>query len=222
VPIVSQFRNPILLTLTTRNGFDLAERNTHIRSSYQKLSRRQPWRDAFAGGIGFQETTYNPRSGWHVHMHMLLDGYIDQHLLSRLWLQCTGDSYIVDVRAISKENREQACYEASKYACKLSDINGSPQLVGEFLDAFKGRRMMWSFGHCFGVMTALEAEEQEAFRQADRIEQEVIDGTERTCPHCGALNALVRAWGVRWTLDEAILSSRGWWVPAANSPGPSG
>ncbi len=222
VPVVSKFDNPVLVTLTIKNGHDLAERNEHIRLSYRKLSMRKAWKSAFAGGFGFQETTYNPASGWHVHMHLLLDGSMPQAELSRLWHRCTGDSFIVDIRRVGKGDDtvklEHACYEASKYACKLSDINGSPELVGQYLDAFHGRRMMWSFGHCFGLMTAIEADEKEAYKEADRIEREVRDGQERTCIHCGAVNGFERLVGAMWTHDVCIRSVNGWWVRGP-SPG---
>ncbi len=222
VPVVSKFKNPVFVTLTVKNGWDLGERNEHIRLSYRKLSRRKEWKPAFAGGFGFQETTYNRVSGWHVHMHLLLDGWMLQSQLSNLWRSCTGDSFIVDIRRVgSGDDRvklEHACYEASKYACKLSDIVGSPELVGQYLDAFHGRRMMWSFGHCFGMMTAIEADEKEAYKEADRVEREVTDGKERTCPHCGAVNGLESVVGVRWPLETCVRSVRGWWVRGP-SPG---
>lgn len=207
-----------MLTLTVKNSFDLGERNNHIRASWSKLVRRKQFRSSFRGGFGFQESTYNKFTGWHVHMHLLLDGFMDQRELARHWQEITGDSYIVDIRAITVERREQACYEAAKYPCKLADITNQPQLVEEYLTEFKGRRLMWAFGHCFGLMTAIEQEEKVAEREASRIEQEIVDGIERTCPHCGSINSLARAWS-RWSLAGCQEVKRGWWIrgPAPGS-----
>jgi hypothetical protein len=135
-----------------------------------------------------------------------------------MWEEATGDSFIVDIRAVSAENREQACYEAAKYPAKLADITGDPQLVDTYLEAFKSRRMMWSFGHCFGLMTGIEAAEKEASKAADEIEREIADGVERTCPHCGAVNGLERVVGGRWPLSVAREVIKGWWVRGP-SPG---
>jgi ribosomal protein L37AE/L43A len=46
----------------------------------------------------------------------------------------------------------------------------------------------------------------------------VLDGKERTCPHCGALNGLERLVGSMWTHDECIRSLNGWWIRGP-SPG---
>jgi hypothetical protein len=214
-PIVAAFSRPALLTVTIKNGSDLLERFTHCRSSWSKLARRKEFKASFLGGVAFVESTYNLQTEeYHVHIHALVDGRMPQKEISRLWEQITGDSFIVDIRAIRDGHSLDAAKEACKYPTKLADINGLPHLVEEYLDALKGRRLMWGWGHCFGVMGQLEAEEKECEKEELRIEQEVLDGIERLCPHCGSLDGLAVANVKPWRLEVAVRVGRGWWVRA--------
>ncbi len=64
--------------------------------------------------------------------------------LSKLWLSCSGDSYIVHIsRLVDRDQKGmlKAVFEACKYPCKVADILGRPELVGEYLDGVKGRRL---------------------------------------------------------------------------------
>lgn len=158
---------PYMLTLTVKNGHDLAERFEHLTKSVKTLLMRR--RDALRGktsselskalgGVYSYELTLSEH-GWHPHIHMVVlqrdDDPIDFYKyqakdsrLSKEWLAVTGDSFIVDIRPIQGDPAE-GFIEVFKYALKFSDL--SPQ---ENLTAFltlNRRRLTGSFGLFWGV-----------------------------------------------------------------------
>lgn len=100
-----------MVTLTVKNGPDLAERYKHLLASWKRLNQRaKKGYGAFAdasGAFGSIEFTKSEH-GWHPHMHMLWAmpkgtpplrwGQGSQ--LGMDWLAATGDSYIVHARPI--------------------------------------------------------------------------------------------------------------------------
>ena len=109
---------PVLITLTVKNGSDLAERSEHLMKSFRTLLDRR--RDYEKKGRGFNEfckvqgamysyeNTYNEKTvEWHPHIHMfaLVDQWIDQQEFSEYWHSLTGDSMVVDVRRAKKRKR---------------------------------------------------------------------------------------------------------------------
>src|SRR5690606_8649852 len=71
-----------MLTMTVKNGDDLAERFEHLRSSFQRLLERRRkalagargWSSEFSkvlGLVGAYEVT-NKGNGWHPHAHMMI------------------------------------------------------------------------------------------------------------------------------------------------------
>ena len=122
---------PYLVTLTVKNGNDLAERMQHLRSSMRKMTQSR--RDSLKGQLfvefaksvgGFHsiEVT-NKGSGWHPHVHMiwLCEFKPNQSQLSNEWLDLTGDSFIVDVRPL--HDPVEGFLEVCKYALKFSDLS---------------------------------------------------------------------------------------------------
>jgi hypothetical protein len=107
-----------LVTLTVKDGPDLAERFAKLRSGLKRLSadrrralsrrgsrlvgRGRPTEYAKAlGGVWSIEVKRGDRSGqWHPHCHQqwLCRESPDQSRLSDEWREITGDSFIVDVR----------------------------------------------------------------------------------------------------------------------------
>ena len=93
---------PVLITLTVKNGSDLAERSEHMKSFRTLLERR---RDYLKKGWGYSEfckvqgamysyeNTFNEKTvEWHPHIHMfaLVDQWIDQQEFSEYWHSITG------------------------------------------------------------------------------------------------------------------------------------
>ena len=107
---------PVLITLTVKNGSDLAERSEHLMKSFRTLLERR--RDYLKKGWGYSEfckvqgamysyeNTFNEKTvEWHPHIHMfaLVDQWIDQQEFSEYWHSITGDSMVVDVRRAKRK-----------------------------------------------------------------------------------------------------------------------
>ena len=122
---------PYLVTLTIKNGDDLAERLRHLRKAMRALFQaRRHYRQGLAphtefcrseAGFHSIEVT-NQGKGWHPHVHMvwLCSSPPDAEVLAAEWLRITGDSHIVDVRPIS--DPVTGFLEVCKYAVKFSGL----------------------------------------------------------------------------------------------------
>ena len=156
---------PVLITLTVKNGSDLAERSEHLMKSFRTLLERR--RDYEKKGRGFNEfckvqgamysyeNTFNEKTvEWHPHIHMfaLVDQWIDQQEFSEYWHSITGDSMVLDVRRVKKEKGHgysKAAAEVCKYALKFGDL--SVEKTWEAFKVLKGKRLTGSFGLLWGV-----------------------------------------------------------------------
>ena len=165
--VLQENRNlkPVLITLTVKNGSDLAERSEHLMKSFRTLLERR--RDYEKKGRGFNEfckvqgamysyeNTFNEKTvEWHPHIHMfaLVDQWIDQQEFSEYWHSITGDSMVVDVRRVKKEKGHgysKAAAEVCKYALKFGDL--SVENTWEAFKVLKGKRLTGSFGLLWGV-----------------------------------------------------------------------
>ena len=165
--VLQENRNlkPVLITLTVKNGSDLAERSEHLMKSFRTLLERR--RDYEKKGRGFNEfckvqgamysyeNTFNEKTvEWHPHIHMfaLVDQWIDQQEFSEYWHSITGDSMVLDVRRVKKEKGlgySKAAAEVCKYALKFGDL--SVEKTWEAFKVLKGKRLTGSFGSLWGV-----------------------------------------------------------------------
>ena len=142
-----------MVTLTLRSRHEeLRSLVDRLLSCFAQLRRSKMWKSTIVGGAAFVEITRGARQHrWHVHLHAICFGrFIPQDQLRSLWHGITGDSYIVDVRAIgsSVHDRERAIGYVLKYAtkgldvCKLTDDAD----LDEAILALKGRRLVIPFG----------------------------------------------------------------------------
>jgi hypothetical protein len=149
---------PFLVTLTVKDGPDLAERFEHLKSAQRELWMRKHRRrgsvlDGVAGAVWSYEIKRGNGSGlWHPHLHMiaLAEFQPDQVELAREWQAITGDSFIVDVRPISSDDPASGFIEVFKYAVKFGD-----QPHADTLHAFqtlRGKRLLASSGCFRGVV----------------------------------------------------------------------
>lgn len=148
---------PYLVTLTVKNGPDLAERLNHLRGAMRRMTQAR--RDhakgkrfvEFArsmGGFHSIEVT-NKGQGWHPHVHMiwLCASEPDQKALSAEWLDWTGDSFIVDVRPL--HDPVEGFLEVCKYALKFSDLEQADNWHA--YEVMSGQRLIDSHGLMRGV-----------------------------------------------------------------------
>lgn len=142
------------LTLTLKSSdAPLGDQIDRLYASWVRLRNGGKVGDCIDGSITFFEVTYNPKTNqWHPHLHAMVAGrYIPKEVLSREWLRITGDSYIVDIRAI--RNVQMAAGYVAKYASKA--IGGSvwrdESRAVEAITALASRRLVNTHG-CFREM----------------------------------------------------------------------
>jgi hypothetical protein len=149
---------PFLVTLTVKDGPDLAERFKHLHDSQRELwKRRQRIYETSLDGVEGAVWSYEVKRGqgsgvWHPHLHMiaLAETMPDAEKLSREWHEITGDSFIVDVRPISQEDPVSGFIEVFKYAVKFSDQE--PADTVHAWETLKGKRLLASSGCFRGVV----------------------------------------------------------------------
>lgn len=111
------------------------------------------------GGIAVLEFGKN----LNMHCHILVYGaYYPQSYLSKKWREITGDSFIVDIRAIT--DVKKASYYLTKYLSK-SPRFVNPESYAHYLNALKGVRRLHRYGIFYGYRVP----------QPDTIK----------CPYCG-------------------------------------
>jgi hypothetical protein len=149
-----------MVTLTVKNGPDLLERMNHLKTCFKRLlngmrqsrsrgQSRSPFAGVSAGVASFEIT--NQGKGWHPHVHciVLAETEPDHDLLSSYWLTTSGDSFIVDVRAIDSVNPVSGFCEVFKYSMKFQGMALSDNWQAH-LD-LKGYRLLMGFGGFYGV-----------------------------------------------------------------------
>lgn len=148
---------PFLVTLTVKDGDDLAERFAHLQKAQRELWKRKQRRrgsalDGVAGAVWSYEVKRGSNSGlWHPHLHMiaLAEHSPCQGDLAAEWKNITGDSFIVDVRPIDQADPVAGFMEVFKYAVKFSD-----QPAEDTVHAWRtlaGKRLLASAGLFRGV-----------------------------------------------------------------------
>lgn len=144
---------PFLVTLTVKDGPDLAERFRHLHDSQRELwKRKQRGRGSVLDGVEGAVWSYEVKRGarsavWHPHLHMiaLAESMPDQAQLRSEWEAITGDSFMCDVRPIVGDPVE-GFMEVFKYAVKFSDQ--PPADTWHAFSVLKGKRLLGSAG-CF-------------------------------------------------------------------------
>lgn len=163
IALTQRMNAPRFVTLTTASrDVPLLLALRHLLTAFSRLRRHPDWRSWVHGGIYALEITYNPKSRqWHPHLHLLVDGsYIPHPKLKALWHKLTGDSFIVDVRAVP--DRAKAASYIAAYVAKPADLHSWPaERIREYAETLHGARMIQPFGSCIGVNLDLDKEPAE-------------------------------------------------------------
>jgi hypothetical protein len=135
------------VTLTVKNGPDLAERFAHLVKSFKAL--RQAARDHLRGKGRYVELsrakglvwafefTHSEQTGWHPHIHLIaalpkgsapIRWGVDQYSgeISQLradWHAVTGDSMITHAEPVDMSSPHKAVCELVKYSLKFSGLS---------------------------------------------------------------------------------------------------
>lgn len=153
---------PFLVTLTVKDGPDLAERFGHLRRGLQRLNKRRTRRgrgasvwEQIAGAVWSYEVKRGSGSGlWHPHLHAVVLAELepDQVQLAAEWREITGDSFVVDVRPMAEDVASGFC-EVFKYAVKFSDME-----PGDTVQAWRELRRTRLMDSC-GVFRGVDVPE---------------------------------------------------------------
>ena len=149
------------VTLTVKDGEDLAERFNHLKKSLQYLFKKKLLgRDSSIAGVVGAVWSFEIKRGknsgqWHPHVHMiaLAESPPSAKELAEEWHDITGDSYIVDVRPIDSSSEQsliEGFLEVFKYAVKFSDQ--PPADTVHCWLTLKGRNLIGSSGCFRGVV----------------------------------------------------------------------
>lgn len=145
-----------LVTLTVKNGPDLAERFKHLATCLRAMHKRRKGKDgrgeilkALSAVWSYEFT--NRGKGWHPHVHAvwLCHESPDAEKLSAEWRAITGDSFVVDVRPMDEADPVGAFLEVFKYALKFADL-ANPDRLHAFR-TLRGKRLQDSFGDLRGL-----------------------------------------------------------------------
>jgi hypothetical protein len=177
-----------MVTLTVKNGPDLAERFGHLRSAWRKFRERA--KKGYSelakakGYVGSFEFTRNAETGeWHPHLHMVwfvprgtVVRYGEGSQLREDWHAITGDSFITHAKRIEIEAGGDpasggapaalldAFCEVLKYALKFSTLPLADNLAA--YRTLKGKRLMTSGGCVYGLELPEDA----------KLEDDPLDG----------------------------------------------
>lgn len=137
------------VTLTLRhNENSLSQQLDRLYACFVALRRCKFWSKCVQGGCSMIEVTRNAATGtWHPHMHLILQGsYMPHAQLRHHWLKITGDSSIVDVRAV-RDQQEVYRYVA-KYVTKpwKGEHVRDTAVLNETMRALDGKRLCNTFG----------------------------------------------------------------------------
>jgi hypothetical protein len=148
--------------LTVKNGFDFDERLSHLLEAKKKLHWRykhhrqrgdsKSFWSKLEGLVGSVEFTFNPKHGWHPHLHILALSChdLDVNDLRREWLAITKDSDQVHLEvARHPENPVLDFLEVFKYSLKFSSL--PLDLNYEAYTKLTGRHLFFSMGLFRGV-----------------------------------------------------------------------
>jgi hypothetical protein len=161
--LISGWSSCRFATLTLRHsGGTLGQELDRLGEAFRKIRKEPKWKERVVSGVWSIEVTRNVTTKrWHAHLHLLFQGeYFDQALLSRMWEAATGDSPVVDIRAVN-DREKTACYIADYVSKPLDAERWSHEDLREYAAAMHGRRLVHTFGRAHGAHIDQAAESEE-------------------------------------------------------------
>jgi len=207
-------RRYALLTLTLRDGEKFDQRTvTRLWAAFRQLRRRDLWNGGRVLGVyaGIEVKRSARLGGWHPHIHALVARpacpcrrfgqpietvetcahgtpscahSLNHCCIAAAWFEITGDSYVVDIRAVRYGDGAVgvggAVAEVTKYVTKLTEIELTDVLTVH--RGIRGRHLLLTTGVFRGI-------------KEPKNLRDLLDGDEQRCAHCGSPAVLVVA---RW------------------------
>jgi len=185
-------KRPKLLTLTVQHTNEpLGVQIERLYKQFRLFRQHKTLKKAIRGGVWFFQLTYRPKScQWHPHLHCVLDAnYISKRLLSLEWLATTGNSFVIDIRAI--KHPEKVAFDVARYTsrpCRLADFDKKDQT--EIFTVFHRKRFCGGFGT--GRQSLLLTKSFEGRANWQRLPAwEIVIANQRDN---GAFQAILSAW----------------------------
>lgn len=153
---------PVFVTITIKNGPDIAERFRHIMNGFKRLQKKRTnaregkgscLRQYSLGGLFSCEIKHTDKGLWHPHLHgvELLPTWVNLREydteLETDWLGITKDSFVTRVKAIRMTTPEElikSCMEICKYSMKQASM--TPALQYEAYKATSNKKLVRRFG----------------------------------------------------------------------------
>lgn len=145
---VKTLKKPKFFTVTIKHAnTPLASQIDRLYKAFRLFRKHKVLRDKCRGGVWFFQVKRSSKTGeWHPHLHIVLDSdYINKVQLQDDWFITTGDSFVVDIRAI-KDPGKVADY-VSRYCarpCNLTDYQEDDQ--DEIAGVLHRKRLCGRFG----------------------------------------------------------------------------
>ena len=139
---------PKLMTLTLRHrDMPLFHQVTDLYRYFVQLRKLKDFRKIVTGGVWFFQIKQSEKTKeWHPHLHCVVTGkYMPRTLLRRMWLDCTGDSEIIDIRSV--KDPDGCALEVARYAARpgpLKDLTLNDAV--ELVSVMHGRRICGTWG----------------------------------------------------------------------------
>lgn len=197
---LKMFKHPKILTLTIKHQDDpLGEQISNLYKCFQNLKKRKFFKSRVTGGIWFFQIKRSKTDGlYHPHIHCLITGlFVPREQLSKLWLSITGDSPVVDIRAV--KDPDTAVRHVARYAsapCDLSNLSTTE--ITDIIKSLHGRRIVGTWGLAKSIsLTPKPTEEADVWESV---------GTFRTVIELADSDANAKQILMAWKLDRPLAA----------------
>jgi hypothetical protein len=141
-------KRPKFMTFTLKHSTEeLPDQIKRLYKAYRLFRQHKLLKKKQRGGVWFFQLKRSEKSGeWHPHLHVVVDmDYINKVEIQDEWLLVTGDSFVVDIRAI--KNPGKVVDYVARYCatpCNLADYTSGDQ--DTIFYALSGKRLCGRFG----------------------------------------------------------------------------
>jgi hypothetical protein len=101
-------KRPKFMTFTIKHSTEeLPDQIKRLYKAYRLFRQHKLLKKKQRGGVWFFQLKRSEKSGeWHPHLHVVVDmDYINKVEIQDEWLMVTGDSFVVDIRAIKNPGK---------------------------------------------------------------------------------------------------------------------
>lgn len=173
------------LTLTMRHtsGQSVTQLIDRVLECFSRLRDRHAWKNHVKGGVGTLECKRSKDGGWHVHLHLLIEGcWWKKSDISHEWLAVTGDSTVCFIKPLYSDAKRNAFYVA-KYIGKPADAEtlAIPGSLDQLVVALRARRTLMRFGAWYASKDDDDREQPEIWvdwKPLDQVYYEACSGDE--------------------------------------------